>query len=263
MSCKSATIGIIVPTFGQYDYAVQTVASALQHTRSSCHVLVVDDGHPDYLTEWPRLFQACRPGGDRQCDTVAFPEQGGYIRSLNTGLAILRRLDVPYVCCANSDLLFTPDWDVPLLAALDADFALVGPVTNAPGTEVQQDVSRYLKDYMLTDDAGVLATQAAQLQQLSLPPQNGTLNGFCLLAKTKTWWANRYDADHVFCPRNEKDSRGRRNPTPTMTLNEYELQRRWHAKGLRSGYCPQSFVFHYRSVTRGDRFKKPGWYRKS
>jgi hypothetical protein len=40
------------------------------------------------------------------------------------------------------------------------------------------------------------------------------INGFCMLAKTQTWWANAYDAEanQVFCPRNDFNSKSERNP---------------------------------------------------
>jgi hypothetical protein len=47
-----------------------------------------------------------------------------------------------------------------------------------------------------------------------------------------------------------------------MTLSEYELQGRWRKDNLHIGFCPGSFVFHYRAVTRGDRYKRGKWYRK-
>ena len=47
-----------------------------------------------------------------------------------------------------------------------------------------------------------------------------------------------------------------------MTLQEYELQGRWHAAGLRSGVVLSSFVFHYRAVSRGEKkFGKGQTYR--
>ena len=74
--------------------------------------------------------------------------------------------------------------------------------------------------------------------------------------------AHAYDAEHVFKPRNDVNSRGHKNPTPLMTLQEYELQGRWHAAGLRSGVVLSSFVFHYRAVSRGEKkFGKGQTYR--
>jgi hypothetical protein len=256
-------IGLIVPTYGAYDYAYRTALSALMHT--SCHlkVLLIDDGYADAeeraqphykpLLEDPQLAP--------HIETVWFKTNGGYIRSLNYGLRCLRNT-CSHICCANSDLIFTKEWDYSLREALDGIFSLAGPVTNAPGTERIQNVANYFEDYEVTDNEVYLDTVARSLAEQDRVPFEATINGFCMMAKTETWWENAYDKQHVFCPLNERDSKGNPNPTPLMTLNEYELQRRWHAKGLKSACCPRSFVFHYRSVTRGDRFKKSGWYRK-
>lgn len=256
-------LGIIVPSYGSYEYVAMTVETAFQNTKATCHVLVVDDGHPDWGSgerEHLRKFLCDDDLKDRY-HWAAYPKNGGYIRSLNHGLMFFRDMGAEFICCANSDLLFTPRWDEPLRLALDCGFSLVGPITNAPGTEEAQNVASYIPNYRLSDDPVTLGEQTGWLWVHGGPPVESTINGFCMMAKTSTWWNNAYDKDHVFCPRNEFDSKGRRNPTPLMTLNEYELQRRWHARNLKSGFCPESFVFHYRSVSRGDRYKKPGWYR--
>jgi hypothetical protein len=89
-----------------------------------------------------------------------------------------------------------------------------------------------------------------------------TLNGFCMMAKTSTWANNMYTTDQPFRDSNPFNSKGQPNPTPAMTLQEYELQARWHKLGLKSGVALSSYVFHYRSVTRGPRYNKGDWTRQ-
>jgi GT2 family glycosyltransferase len=48
-----------------------------------------------------------------------------------------------------------------------------------------------------------------------------------------------------------------------MTGNEDELQARWAKKGMKSGVVLSTFIFHYRSVSRGDKYKWGRWYRQS
>ena len=43
---------------------------------------------------------------------------------------------------------------------------------------------------------------------------------------------------------------------------EDELQDRWKAKGWKFGVACGSFIFHYRSVTRGIKYAKGKWSRK-
>jgi hypothetical protein len=128
-----------------------------------------------------------------------------------------------------------------------------------------QRVDRFYPNYQTSDDPAEL-TKVADYLSLAhsvgpCPAIEAPINGFFMFAKTAKWWEGRYDDQHVFCPVNEVDSRGRRNRTPLMTLNEEELQARWRTKGLRVGFTPASFIFHYRAVSRGNRYLVPGWYR--
>lgn len=264
------TLAIIIPSCGHFDYVRRAVQSAIVNTRTGDGrrplALLVDDASPELATSSALrlLMPDCRRLGERIV-VHRFAENGGLLRSLNKGLELARRFGAKYTCCANSDLIFTPGWNLPLERALDTGYSLVGPITNTPGTEVSQCVTKWWPDYALSDDATELAQLAEGLRaQYGERVETATVNGFCLFAKTETWWRHAYDRDalQVFCPRNDYNSRGQPNPTPFMTLGEYELQRRWHAAGLKTGFCPASFVFHYRSVSRGDRHKKGLWLRR-
>lgn len=270
------TLLVIIPTYGAFEYARRAVASALEHTRADVNVAVIDDASPgleirdstlepqEYiravLHRLGKLLVYGRP--ERRLWLSRFRENGGLTRSWNEGLVLARDRGIDYACVTNSDVIFTPGWDVSLIKALD-EFALIGPVTNAPGTEDGQFIGRYTQVYERTDDAQKLALVAAELARINSPPRAATINGFCMMAKTKTWWDNAYDPfrAQVFKPLNTHNSRGQPNPTPTMTLNEYELQRRWHAAKLRTGYSPASYVFHYRAASRGDQYKRGDWLR--
>jgi len=51
------------------------------------------------------------------------------------------------------------------------------------------------------------------------------------------------------------------DPAPrfALTQNEDELQARFQAAGWRSVVSLRSFIFHYRSVTRGEQSKHGRW----
>lgn len=281
---------IVVPTYNHFEYAAEAIASAFTSTSLlDAHVLMVDDASPEWPTGMPpRVFLSHLDTKDRETaedkfHVHHFGKNGGLTRSWNYGLREAKRLNFDYCLVTNSDVYFPPNWEYQLVSGLK-QYDLVGPVTNAPGTVAEQYVKRYSMTYdtpksFVFDPAGEIETiqkmkwQQALYEQARLVAlelfnhQNGkfkevTVNGFCMMAKTKTWWEHAFDAEHVFRPRNDFNSKGEPNPTPLMTLNEYELQHRWHQKGLKSAACLGSYVFHYRAVTRGDREKRGDWVRK-
>lgn len=254
---------VVLPTYGAYDYAVHALTSVLRNTEHfDVTVSVVDDATPENKrAHFDVLLQAIRE--ETRVQWHQFVVNGGLTRSWNYGLEEGIANNFDYVCVTNSDVYFPAGWDTDIAEALQM-YALVGPVTNAPGTEKLQ----YVKRYSVTYDKKKLqsAEEVAKIQQELLKNQQyktkqGTINGFCMIAKTATWHANRFDEASVFRPRNEFNASGELNPTPLMTLNEYELQRRWHSRGLKSCVCIRSFVVHYRAVSRGQRYNRGDWLR--
>lgn len=257
-------LGLIIPTYGAFNYAESAIDSALENTKGSLKVLVVDDASPDWKPAGEEL--ARKYLRDPRVRFVGFPENGGLTRSWNFGLNYFNQPEClcDFICCANSDLIFAPEWDVPLLRAANLSGALVGPITNAPGTVKHQDVREFLPTYKVSDQAASIADTAIRLKREHFRRLwlRGPINGFCMLASRETWFSGMYDDEHVFNPRNDKNSKGHSNPTPLMTLNEDELQQRWLKQERNSVICPDSFVFHYRSVSRGMKHAKGQGVRK-
>ena len=274
----SPSLLVVVPTYGQFEYAIRAVRTALAHTAYMlATVAVIDDASPERLSR--DIHSVDEPygnyllnlrwireefGADRLLQ-LEFDQNGGLTRSWNVGLQVARDGKFDLCCVTNSDVMFAHGWDRDVFALLNAEkYHLVGPVTNAPGTNHDQYVGNYsvVYDPRKKDDTEHIARVQDELHgQQSLRSKPTTLNGFCMVSLTETWWANAYAADAVFRPRNEFNARGEKNPTPLMTLNEYELQRRWHARGLKSGVALGSYVYHYRAVSRGDRHKRGDWAR--
>jgi len=259
---------IVVPVYGAYDYAAIALRTALEHTRVlRPTVCILDDYSPDSpergnLEASAVLKQEMVSRENRQCWRAYFSENHGLTAMWNYGLQQAKAEKHDYCCVTNSDVLFAPGWDVEIVAALEK-YALVGPVTNAPGTEKEQFVGKYSVTYTRTDTPDAVAAVQSELHSVQKGRfKEHTLNGFCMVAKTETWWKHAFDAERVFCPHNRFNSKHELNPTPLMTLQEYELQRRWHAAGLKSAIALGSYVLHYRSVSRGDAFNKGDWLRK-
>ena len=251
-----ANLLVVVPVYSQWEYAVAAVESLYRaadaaYFESSGEVdcVVFDDGSPDYDPAWERKLLAV----DRRVSFVRYKDNAGMTRSWNSGLNLARAGGYHSCCLTNSDVLFAPNWDAHLRAAVSeaGGYALAGPVSNAPGhTTRHQDVAKYLPDYRLSDAWTDLKATAEALGARAPAPVPSRLNGFCLMTRTELAWAHPFDRHHVL------------DPKCPMAGNEDRLQDRWAKAGLTFAVCPRSFVFHYRSVTRGDRFKKGRWMRR-
>jgi GT2 family glycosyltransferase len=242
------SVAVIVPTYGQFGYAAAAVESAYAHT-PGCRVFLLDDHSPGWKSSWLADLKERFP----DIRSHHFGKNGGLTRSWNEGLRWAREFGCAYTVVSNSDVLFTPGWFEPLVWALDNGADLVGPMTNAPGHQPKQQVTRQLPDYELTDHPDKLRQTAERLAAKN--PKIFTplrVNGFCMIAKTVTWWEGAFDESNVF------------NPKFKLTRNEDELQGRWKKAGRVTAVVPGSFVFHYRGVTRKGATKGregQGWFR--
>lgn len=258
-----AEIAFILPLHNKFAYGRRAALTFLKYTSRPCLIIAVDDASPYYPKQDWDAWKAPAKNPDGSQDGIGIPENrlifkhfgenGGLTRSWNWALTKAKELEIPYTICGNSDVLFTPGWEHALIHQLHHGYKLVGPVTNAPGptNHGKQQVANYFPGYQVSDDPKHLATVAEYLRQ-HYPPNvvhAVNINGFFMMARTDDWWAGAYDSEHVF------------NPAMKMTRNEDELQGRWHKKKWRTGFAPGSFVFHYRAVSRGDKYKHHGWLR--
>lgn len=261
-------IAFICPQYQQDNYSALAIHSFFATTPNG-YCILLDDASPYWdahgsAQRFAKLLP--QPHGQRGMYVHHFAQNGGLTRSWNFGLRVARQQGCRWAIAGNNDVLFTPGWQEGLIEAIEAGYALVGPVSNAPGITDRagrQEVWRYMEDYRLTDDPAYLAEVAERLRAnrgLQIP---AAVNGFFLFAETERWWQGRYDELHVFRPSNPVNSKGNRNPTPLMTLNEDELQGRWRGKGWQSAIVPSSFIFHYRAVSRGRKHCRGRWFRMS
>jgi len=225
-------VGIILPSYGHFQYLHLAAESAAK--TPGVVVIVVDDASKD----WPgdRTVRGYLPN-DVPFVIQRYDGNAGLSRSWNAGLRICRNMGLPYAVCGNSDLVFSMGWWEHLEAALQShDFA--GPVTNSPGHVRQQNVTRYIPGYVASDDPDDIEDTAKALRGAGhTVGVRSNLNGFCIAGKT--------DSFH---------RAGNFNPSIPLAGNEDDLFKRSAALGMTCAVVPQSFVFHYRSVTRGDKF---------
>lgn len=246
----SNEILVIIPTHGHFDYACATVESLLR-SDPFARALVVDDASPDWSQA---VHEKLLSLGHRVC-VHRFTEHGGLTRSWNYGLREARDKGFRYAVCGNSDLIFTRGWEDALIEACDHyGYILAGPVSNAPGWTCPsvQKVQAYVPEFIVGDGQayldGVAARLAVEQRNVVIPSK---INGFFLFGRTSSWWSHSFDADNVFNP----DARFR------MTGSEDEFQWRVWKGGGATAVVPASFIFHYRSVSRGERHRTAGSFR--
>ncbi len=129
MTDQPPSVGIIIPTYGQWEYAKLAVESASR--TPGAVVIIVDDGSPTWPGE--RVVSGWVGDGAPFAIQRYFGNRRNLSRSWNTGIEIARGMGCPYVVCGNSDLSFPRAMVGTMRAAIDEGADFVGPITNAPG----------------------------------------------------------------------------------------------------------------------------------
>jgi GT2 family glycosyltransferase len=236
----ASDILVIIPSYGHFDFVRRAILSlnwSLTDQAELPDYIVIDDASDEWDTvDWSKFPIP-------ECHKFHFTTHAGLTRSWNYGLAFARDAHYKYTICANSDLVFGSGAIGHLVKALDTGISLVGPLTNAPGHCRWQDVRPFLTqetNIVLDDSSESIIRISKVLASCRIGPIECPLNGFCLAALTDSWWRGAYDCKSVF------------NPSFPLDGNEVELGTRWYHLGLRKAMVPQSYVFHYRSVSRAD-----------
>ena len=240
----------ICPQYNAFVYTWRAVRSFFKYSPDDSVVIIPDDDSSNFDKQnWDDFFE------DLPRDRIIlhhFESNAGLTRGWNWGCTKAREIGAKYTIVGNNDVLFTPGWHEGLIHNLNRGFMQVGPVTNAPGYYCdKQNVKHYFKDYKVNDDHEYLHDVARSLRKhFNLDQiQIANPNGFFMMARTETWWKGKYNEQYVF------------NPHKKMKDNETELQDRWNKKKWRMGFVPTSFIFHYRAVSREEKWKHPGWHR--
>jgi GT2 family glycosyltransferase len=244
----------ILPSYQSFDYARACLLSLHAHSPFVTAV-VVDDASP----EWESNLGWWEGTGGPVC-AYRFSESGGLTRSWNFGLSVAQEFRPDYVICGNNDVLLSPRWWQGLCHALDRGYAMAGPVSNAPGITAPYDlqhVRTYLPHYELSDDPLSIKNTAQYLRErYSDLVVESAVGGFFMMAKARTWLSHGYRNEMFFPALIRQLLSDKRNRTPTMTGQENWLRGHFRKTGLMSCIVPSSFIFHYRSVSRGARHAK-------
>lgn len=230
----SGEVAVIIPSYGHFDYVRNAVASLLSSTPEA-QCLLIDDGSPAWNARLENDFRVASP----RVHVHRFPKNGGLTRSWNLGAEMAKEMGLKYVVFGNSDVWFPRGWWDPIATALDRGWAVVGPLTNAPGHQFHQQVRKYItSNNRKFDKAAIQKLQDLMLANLKGVRKMGYVNGFMFAMKTEDVDKYRFDEEHLFDPRNK------------LVGNESELQVRVAKRGGAIGASLRSFVFHFRSVSR-------------
>jgi glycosyltransferase involved in cell wall biosynthesis len=262
----ASQIAYILPTHGHFDYARRCLESLLDssNARASVAVVVVDDASPDWSDDW---CTEDLPFGSKVI-RYRFDKQGGLTRSWNAGfLLTLDKLSPDYVVAGNSDILVPRDWQNSMIGALKTCM-FTGPTTNRPGATIDnlQDIRNWYPDYVESDSFGQIQAVRDILESKygSNVERPSPINGFFMCGQSQTWLDYAHDAHNVFPPSIDTMPSGRPNPTPLMTGQEDWLNAKVKASSKWNGVALGSFVFHYRSVSRGEKYaKQTGFFRRA
>lgn len=263
----SISIGFICPVYqakALHAYTEAALRSFFKTTPGGT-AIVVDDGTPGWDKKYETKLGNIAADCLGELHLYHFPKKLGLTRSWNKGLAIADQLNLDYCIAGNNDVIFTTHWHQGMLHALNSGYTMVGPLSNAPGITARgkQEIGRYVDKYEVTDDVVYLDRIAAEVYKKHLGKVvESEVNGFFQMQSMKSWRENKYAANEYYRAVNNFTSKGRKNPTPHMTLNEDEYQGRLRAKKKKMAIVLSSFIFHYRAVTRGDKYKRGQWYRQ-
>lgn len=237
---------VIIPTYGQWEYAKEAIETAAANTPGGL-VVVIDDASPvfpglDIVRAWAGPSGICQ----------RYEVNGGLSRSWNRGIQIAIAMGCDVVVCGNSDCHYPPGWFDAIAEAL-GHHPFVGPITNAPGHCPAQDVEAYLLGYRLSEEPEAIAEtqrQAFSMRRHPIPARR--LNGFTFAGWVDQFLGCAFQGQQVF--RVDKPLDGNEDDFFTRATS----RGRWPAVAL------GSFVFHYRSVSRGlkGRGIEKGWRRK-
>lgn len=231
-------IHIIIPTYNQLDAFLSCITSIIATTPEDAYFITwLDDGSETLTDEFIEDVISLAP-----CNIQyeIFQHTSNLTHLWNYGLNMgYEFLDEPhYAALVNSDVIFSKGWYKPLIKAAEK-YDLVAPITNASGSYDQQRITTYIPKYSPSDDLREINRVATELTTTHADKVvEGRIGGYFLFAKWENWRKHAFNEDYFF------DSQY------TLVGNEDEFQTRVLTNGGTIVTCLDSFIFHYRSLSR-------------
>ena len=226
---------VVIPYFGKVAYTAACLSAIFSCSWGDPEVVLIDDGSPRANAAGHLLD---RPAG--RVRTVRSDTNRGYTASVNTGVQHAR---TDKVIILNNDTRVSPGWDAPLLAALeDPEVFAAGPLSNAASYQSVPNLRENGEWAVNVFGAGVtpdgLAAALRAHFGAAKPIDFPIPNGFCYAVRRAAFLDLGGLDEEAF---------------PDGYGEEIDLMLRARSKGLRNVVTPNSFVYHYKSVTFAER----------
>lgn len=115
------TIAIIMPVYNELHVTKEAIETLFQHTTTDFQLIVVDDCSSDGTQEYILSLK-------KNLVFLQNKENQGVHKSWNIGVKKALELNATYICIINNDIIFTCEWEKPLVKALkDGEYVVVSP----------------------------------------------------------------------------------------------------------------------------------------
>ena len=115
----SIKLSAIVTMKDNFEMTINTIKSLIENTKSLGQIIIIDDDSKEDFKPYVEQFR-----GGKELVGYYKIKKSGLIKAWNLGASLVK---FPYFVICNNDILFSPDWDKPLIRALNDDVWMVSP----------------------------------------------------------------------------------------------------------------------------------------
>lgn len=117
-------LAVVIPCYKHDKMTFDTVKSLIECTGSELFLVLVDDNDNYDMSYTVGKISALL---GNKLFYIKNGKNIGVNAAWNVGMKTAMATEIPYICVANNDLIFTRGWDTPLINALNKGYSLVSP----------------------------------------------------------------------------------------------------------------------------------------